>query len=83
MRSAQLVALLDNSTADAITVSIIKPVLRVSGDSSVVIDHRYIFSLKVSQLKDILQALRDAHGPCLQFRCISAHFFVFLLAVEN
>ena len=68
MRSFQLVTLLDSSTADAITVSIIKPVLRVSGDPSVVIDHRYVLSLKVTQLKDILQALRDAHGPCIQFR---------------
>ncbi len=68
MKSSRLVTLLENSTADHTTVSLMKPVLRLSGDPSVVIDHRYIYTLKVTQLKDILQALRDAHGPCAQFR---------------
>jgi hypothetical protein len=56
-------AFLENSTADQVTVSHIKPVLRLSGDPTVVIDFRYIYTLKVSQLKDILQALRELHGP--------------------
>ena len=72
MRSPALAALLDNSTADHCTVSLIKPVLRLSGDPSVVIDHRYVCALKVTQLKDILQALRDAHGPrANNYRCCS------------
>ena len=69
MRSPALSALLDGSTTDHCTVSLIKPVLRLSGDPSVVIDHRYVYTLKVQHLKDILQALRDAHGPRINFRC--------------
>ena len=70
MISAPLLELLDRSTVDAITASVIKPVLHVSGNSSVVIDHRFICSLKVSQLKDILLALREIRGISAQFRYI-------------
>jgi hypothetical protein len=57
MSSAALLALLDASTADYWTVSLLKSALKA--DAAAVQDYRFVQQLNVAALKDVMRALRD------------------------
>jgi hypothetical protein len=57
MSSAAVLALLDASTADFCTVSLIKSALKAP--AAAVEDYRFVQQLNVAALKDVMRALRD------------------------